>query len=107
MSVRHPMLCTLAVAVVATCRQHSGIQPAEQEQLFMVSLPALRAWSAEVGTSAGAQVQVVLLGLQMQAVPEPRQNDAILLVELERSSLHLGGTCASWCHSLLSIFVRA
>mmetsp|Transcript_30252 Transcript_30252/g.68784 ORF Transcript_30252/g.68784 Transcript_30252/m.68784 type:complete len:106 (-) Transcript_30252:116-433(-) len=91
MAARRPVLCTLAAALAALWLLHAAVGPAEQT--FVSSSPALRATSAKSGSFAGAQPQLLVQQVQMQALPEPRPNDAMLPVDLNRSSLYWGLLC--------------
>mmetsp|Transcript_9414 Transcript_9414/g.18968 ORF Transcript_9414/g.18968 Transcript_9414/m.18968 type:complete len:108 (-) Transcript_9414:155-478(-) len=93
MAIRRPLLCTLAAAAAALWLLHAAVAPAGEPQVFVASSPALRATSAKAGAFAGAQLQASEQGVQMQALPEPRPNDAMLPVDLNRSSLYWGLLC--------------
>eukprot|EP00931_Biecheleriopsis_adriatica_P026209 TRINITY_DN1595_c0_g3_i1.p2 TRINITY_DN1595_c0_g3~~TRINITY_DN1595_c0_g3_i1.p2 ORF type:complete len:110 (-),score=29.38 TRINITY_DN1595_c0_g3_i1:56-385(-) len=88
---RRPMLCLLALAAAAVWLMQSPAVP-EEELVFLVPQSAsLRGVSQSQGSFTGStdavemQTQTV-----MKALPEPRPNDAMLPVELNRSSLYWG-----------------
>mmetsp|Transcript_26264 Transcript_26264/g.82400 ORF Transcript_26264/g.82400 Transcript_26264/m.82400 type:complete len:108 (+) Transcript_26264:75-398(+) len=93
MAARRPVLFTLALVAAAMWLLHTSMAPQEQPQTFVASSPALRSTRAKAGTLAGAQPQPPAQGVQMQALPEPRPNDAMLPVDLNRSSLYWGLLC--------------
>eukprot|EP00408_Alexandrium_pacificum_P022004 CAMPEP_0171188858 /NCGR_PEP_ID=MMETSP0790-20130122/18049_1 /TAXON_ID=2925 /ORGANISM="Alexandrium catenella, Strain OF101" /LENGTH=106 /DNA_ID=CAMNT_0011653955 /DNA_START=71 /DNA_END=391 /DNA_ORIENTATION=+ len=92
MAARRPLLVSLALAVVALCLLNAAVAPNDAQETFVASSPALRA-SARSGAFAGAQPGVVTSEVQMRALPEPRPNDAMLPVDLNRSSLYWGLLC--------------
>ncbi|CAE8593302.1 unnamed protein product [Polarella glacialis] len=84
MACRRPLLCSLAFVMAAVWL----LAPA-QEEVF-VATPALRATSQK-GTFAGATSEAAMpvpSALIMKGLPEPRPNDAMLPVELNRVSLY-------------------
>mmetsp|Transcript_42927 Transcript_42927/g.80100 ORF Transcript_42927/g.80100 Transcript_42927/m.80100 type:complete len:99 (+) Transcript_42927:69-365(+) len=81
MAFRRPILCVLAMA--AACAWIAS--PVED----FVAPPSLRGAAAEgamVGTLPASKATLVIL----KALPEPRPNDAMLPVELNRTSLYWG-----------------
>mmetsp|Transcript_93164 Transcript_93164/g.290457 ORF Transcript_93164/g.290457 Transcript_93164/m.290457 type:complete len:109 (-) Transcript_93164:6-332(-) len=94
MAARRPVLCALAAAAAALWLLRSAVVvPAEQEQAFAVGSPALRGAGAQEGSFAGAELQAVQRGVPTRALPEPRPNDAMLPVDLNRSSLYWSLLC--------------
>mmetsp|Transcript_107956 Transcript_107956/g.338039 ORF Transcript_107956/g.338039 Transcript_107956/m.338039 type:complete len:108 (+) Transcript_107956:70-393(+) len=93
MAARRPVLLALALAAAALWLLHTPMAPQEQSQTFVASSSALRSTHAKASTLAGAQPQPPAQGVQMQALPEPRPNDAMLPVDLNRSSLYWGLLC--------------
>eukprot|EP00411_Alexandrium_monilatum_P036602 CAMPEP_0175362686 /NCGR_PEP_ID=MMETSP0095-20121207/17199_1 /TAXON_ID=311494 /ORGANISM="Alexandrium monilatum, Strain CCMP3105" /LENGTH=107 /DNA_ID=CAMNT_0016660569 /DNA_START=60 /DNA_END=383 /DNA_ORIENTATION=+ len=93
MAARRPVLCAAALALAALWLLRSASPQVPQQDLFVVSSsPALRATSAK-GTFVGSQVVAETARVSMQALPEPRPNDAMLPVDLNRSSLYWGLLC--------------
>uniref|UniRef100_A0A6T1KSA8 Photosystem II reaction center protein L n=1 Tax=Alexandrium monilatum TaxID=311494 RepID=A0A6T1KSA8_9DINO len=92
MAVRRPMLCIAVFALAAVWMLQVASPAAEQQDLFVVSTPMLRATGVK-GTFTGAQQVTTAPGVSMQALPEPRPNDAMLPVDLNRSSLYWGLLC--------------
>mmetsp|Transcript_74426 Transcript_74426/g.131628 ORF Transcript_74426/g.131628 Transcript_74426/m.131628 type:complete len:104 (-) Transcript_74426:39-350(-) len=86
MAARRPVLC--AITIAAACLWM--LSAPEQEEVFMVTTPALRASSIASGRFAGAETKVEQPLVLMQALPEPRPNDAALPVELNRTSFYWG-----------------
>ena len=82
MAIRRPLL-TLVVAAVGVCMLLGAIVP---EQDFVVGKPA---------TLRGASSQAVLVesAVVRAALPDPRPNDAMLPVDLNRTSLYWGLLC--------------
>ena len=80
MAFRRPILCTLVLA--SACMWL--LQTPTQEADFVVPNRALS--TVVPGTIAAERMPVVI----MQALPEPRPNDAMLPVELNRTSLYWG-----------------
>eukprot|EP00418_Pyrodinium_bahamense_P061011 CAMPEP_0179187060 /NCGR_PEP_ID=MMETSP0796-20121207/92805_1 /TAXON_ID=73915 /ORGANISM="Pyrodinium bahamense, Strain pbaha01" /LENGTH=112 /DNA_ID=CAMNT_0020891099 /DNA_START=71 /DNA_END=409 /DNA_ORIENTATION=+ len=98
MATRRPVLYGLALAVAALWLLQAAVTPAMQQELFVVqtpaaTTPALRATQGSAGTFAGAQQEVTLRSMVVQALPEPRPNDAMLPVDLNRTSLYWGLLC--------------
>eukprot|EP00414_Alexandrium_minutum_P005139 CAMPEP_0113843010 /NCGR_PEP_ID=MMETSP0328-20130328/13018_1 /TAXON_ID=39455 /ORGANISM="Alexandrium minutum" /LENGTH=107 /DNA_ID=CAMNT_0000811929 /DNA_START=89 /DNA_END=412 /DNA_ORIENTATION=+ /assembly_acc=CAM_ASM_000350 len=93
MALRRPILCSLVAAAAVLCLLRGTVVPGEQEPVFVASSPALRASGARSGSFAGVQPQAPAIAVQMQALPEPRPNDAMLPVDLNRSSLYWGLLC--------------
>eukprot|EP00441_Pelagodinium_beii_P047777 CAMPEP_0197621974 /NCGR_PEP_ID=MMETSP1338-20131121/2386_1 /TAXON_ID=43686 ORGANISM="Pelagodinium beii, Strain RCC1491" /NCGR_SAMPLE_ID=MMETSP1338 /ASSEMBLY_ACC=CAM_ASM_000754 /LENGTH=104 /DNA_ID=CAMNT_0043191567 /DNA_START=73 /DNA_END=387 /DNA_ORIENTATION=+ len=87
MAARRPVLCVAALAAVCLWMLYA---PAQEEELFVVSTPALRASSLASGSFAGAESKAEKPLLLMKALPEPRPNDAALPVELNRTSFYWG-----------------
>ncbi|CAE7432305.1 psbL [Symbiodinium natans] len=79
MAFRRPILCTLALA--AACAWL--LQAPVQEATFVVPNRAL----STVAPGIAAEKTPLVI---MQALPEPRPNDAMLPVELNRTSLYWG-----------------
>mmetsp|Transcript_29483 Transcript_29483/g.68335 ORF Transcript_29483/g.68335 Transcript_29483/m.68335 type:complete len:98 (-) Transcript_29483:200-493(-) len=80
MAFRRPILCTLALA--AACAWL--LQTPAQDLDFVAPNRAVGSMTA--GVNAAEKTPMVL----MQALPEPRPNDAMLPVELNRTSLYWG-----------------
>eukprot|EP00931_Biecheleriopsis_adriatica_P026206 TRINITY_DN1595_c0_g1_i4.p1 TRINITY_DN1595_c0_g1~~TRINITY_DN1595_c0_g1_i4.p1 ORF type:complete len:103 (-),score=25.74 TRINITY_DN1595_c0_g1_i4:16-324(-) len=83
---RRPMLASLAL--VAACLLWAASP--QEEQAFVAQSPALRATAQSQGSFAGSLKIQTVPTTAMQALPEPRPNDAMLPVELNRSSLYWG-----------------
>eukprot|EP00413_Alexandrium_margalefii_P015236 CAMPEP_0204530808 /NCGR_PEP_ID=MMETSP0661-20131031/10820_1 /ASSEMBLY_ACC=CAM_ASM_000606 /TAXON_ID=109239 /ORGANISM="Alexandrium margalefi, Strain AMGDE01CS-322" /LENGTH=107 /DNA_ID=CAMNT_0051536917 /DNA_START=91 /DNA_END=414 /DNA_ORIENTATION=+ len=93
MAARRPLLFTVASAVAALWLLSASVAPAEPGQAFLAAAPALRATGTGAGTFAGAELGAARLGVQTRALPEPRPNDAMLPVDLNRSSLYWALLC--------------
>mmetsp|Transcript_95978 Transcript_95978/g.280536 ORF Transcript_95978/g.280536 Transcript_95978/m.280536 type:complete len:108 (+) Transcript_95978:72-395(+) len=93
MAARRPVLCVVALAAAALCMLHVATPAVQPEDLFVVaSGPMLRATTGK-GAFAGVQQVMPSPSISMQALPEPRPNDAMLPVDLNRSSLYWGLLC--------------
>uniref|UniRef100_A0A7S1RGA1 Photosystem II reaction center protein L n=1 Tax=Alexandrium catenella TaxID=2925 RepID=A0A7S1RGA1_ALECA len=93
MVARRPVLCTAVCATAAIWLLLAAAPAAPQQELFVVSSgPMLRA-TATRGAFAGAEQAVASPSVSMKALPEPRPNDAMLPVDLNRSSLYWGLLC--------------
>eukprot|EP00931_Biecheleriopsis_adriatica_P115511 TRINITY_DN9129_c0_g1_i1.p1 TRINITY_DN9129_c0_g1~~TRINITY_DN9129_c0_g1_i1.p1 ORF type:complete len:104 (-),score=25.75 TRINITY_DN9129_c0_g1_i1:57-368(-) len=86
MAARRPVLC--AIVLAAACIWMLRAPAASEDQVFLVPTRALR--TASQGNFAGAELRADSPLVVMQALPEPRPNDAMLPVELNRSSLYWG-----------------
>eukprot|EP00931_Biecheleriopsis_adriatica_P082516 TRINITY_DN55958_c0_g1_i1.p1 TRINITY_DN55958_c0_g1~~TRINITY_DN55958_c0_g1_i1.p1 ORF type:complete len:107 (-),score=23.00 TRINITY_DN55958_c0_g1_i1:98-418(-) len=87
-NTRRPLLFVTLAAAALWLLQEPAAAP--EELVFVVQSPALRATAQSRGSFAGAtEVQMVPV-TSMKALPEPRPNDAMLPVELNRSSLYWG-----------------
>eukprot|EP00929_Paragymnodinium_shiwhaense_P072164 TRINITY_DN3662_c0_g1_i1.p3 TRINITY_DN3662_c0_g1~~TRINITY_DN3662_c0_g1_i1.p3 ORF type:complete len:107 (+),score=21.42 TRINITY_DN3662_c0_g1_i1:66-386(+) len=89
MAARRPVLASIVALAAGLCLLHAALAPATQpEQLvFITSSPALRATQRFAGTQ---QEPRVLETVAMKGLPEPRPNDAMLPVDLNRTSLFWG-----------------
>mmetsp|Transcript_21363 Transcript_21363/g.48805 ORF Transcript_21363/g.48805 Transcript_21363/m.48805 type:complete len:107 (+) Transcript_21363:97-417(+) len=92
MAARRPVLCAIALAVVAAWLLHASAAP-RQEAFLASGVPALRASGQRGGALAGAQVEPAAIAVSRRALPEPRPNDAMLPVDLNRTSLYWGLLC--------------
>jgi len=94
MAARRPVLGAAVVALVALAALWSATAPAASEQeVFVVTSPALRA-SRQGGAFAGAQPETAITtAVARAALPDPRPNDAMLPVDLNRTSLYWGLLC--------------
>jgi len=96
MVARRPVLGAIVVATVATWLLFSAsISVVPPQELFVVAAPkatpALRAVHIKGGAFTGMHADVVTPTVTMQALPEPRPNDATdLPVDLNRTSLFWG-----------------
>mmetsp|Transcript_21364 Transcript_21364/g.48809 ORF Transcript_21364/g.48809 Transcript_21364/m.48809 type:complete len:110 (+) Transcript_21364:82-411(+) len=95
MAARRPVLCAFALAVVVVWLLNAAVAPvAPQPEAFLASgVPALRASGQRGGALAGAQVEPAAIAVSRRALPEPRPNDAMLPVDLNRTSLYWGLLC--------------
>eukprot|EP00438_Fugacium_kawagutii_P013485 Skav208878 [mRNA] locus=scaffold270:165348:167221:- [translate_table: standard] len=59
-----------------------------QQEVFVVQTPALRGQGAFTGNTV--EISAVESPVVLKALPEPRPNDAMLPVELNRTSLYWG-----------------
>mmetsp|Transcript_19095 Transcript_19095/g.35825 ORF Transcript_19095/g.35825 Transcript_19095/m.35825 type:complete len:102 (-) Transcript_19095:142-447(-) len=84
MAARRPVLFALAVAACVWLFSTS----APQQEVFVVQSPALRGQAAFAGSSI--ELAAVESPVVLKALPEPRPNDAMLPVELNRTSLYWG-----------------
>eukprot|EP00440_Ansanella_granifera_P060599 gb/GFBE01065680.1/.p1 GENE.gb/GFBE01065680.1/~~gb/GFBE01065680.1/.p1 ORF type:complete len:104 (+),score=28.85 gb/GFBE01065680.1/:1-312(+) len=86
MAARRPILISLALAT-ACLWMMSG----QQEEVFVVQSPVLRG-ASQSGAFTGATIVELQAGeaISMKALPEPKPNDAMLPVELNRTSLYWG-----------------
>mmetsp|Transcript_9073 Transcript_9073/g.20029 ORF Transcript_9073/g.20029 Transcript_9073/m.20029 type:complete len:108 (-) Transcript_9073:84-407(-) len=90
MAVRRSALAVFLVAAAGLLLLQSSLEPAEAPQeLFVVASPSLRATRSS-GNFAGAEFAVAAPTVTLQALPEPRPNDAMLPVDLNRTSLFWG-----------------
>ncbi|OLP81150.1 Photosystem II reaction center protein L [Symbiodinium microadriaticum] len=86
MAMRRPVLFVLAVAA---CVWLFSASAPEAEEVFVVQSPALR---GQAGAFAGSSIELAAVEspVVLKALPEPRPNDAMLPVELNRTSLYWG-----------------
>ncbi|CAE7233838.1 psbL [Symbiodinium sp. CCMP2592] len=86
MAARRPVLFVLAVAA---CVWLFSASAPEAEEVFVVQSPALR---GQAGAFAGSSIELAAVEspVVLKALPEPRPNDAMLPVELNRTSLYWG-----------------
>ena len=61
------------------------------QEVFVIQSPALRGQGAFTGNTV--EISAVESPLVLKALPEPRPNDAMLPVELNRTSLYWGLLC--------------
>merc|ERR1719265_3114804 len=104
MAARRPVLA--CVALVAVWLLH-GAAPAENEGVFVVpaSQPALRsAYRKGSDAFAGAEWEAAPPGVIAHGLPEPRPNDAMLPVDLNRTSLFWGLLCITVLSVLFSSY---
>ncbi|CAE7211094.1 psbL [Symbiodinium natans] len=85
MAARRPVLFVLAVAACLWLFSSSG----PEEAVFVAQAPALR---GQAGAFAGSSIELTAVEspVVLKALPEPRPNDAMLPVELNRTSLYWG-----------------
>mmetsp|Transcript_21362 Transcript_21362/g.48801 ORF Transcript_21362/g.48801 Transcript_21362/m.48801 type:complete len:110 (+) Transcript_21362:70-399(+) len=95
MAGRRPVLCAAVLAVAALWLLHSAVTPAapRREAFLAPGAPALLSSSQSSGGLAGVQPQPTVAQVARQALPEPRPNDAMLPVDLNRTSLYWGLLC--------------
>merc|ERR1719263_53686 len=96
MAARRPVLTAIAVALAALWLLQASLAPAPQQgqEVFVAATPALRATRAAGSSFAGAQAQQLAPpAVLLQALPEPKPNDAMLPVDLNRTSLYWGLLC--------------
>eukprot|EP00929_Paragymnodinium_shiwhaense_P072167 TRINITY_DN3662_c0_g2_i2.p1 TRINITY_DN3662_c0_g2~~TRINITY_DN3662_c0_g2_i2.p1 ORF type:complete len:107 (+),score=33.79 TRINITY_DN3662_c0_g2_i2:71-391(+) len=89
MAARRPVLVSIIAVAAGLYLLHAALAPAaaSTELVFVTSTPALRA----AQRFAGAQQEPRLLqAVAMKGLPEPRPNDAMLPVDLNRTSLFWG-----------------
>eukprot|EP00930_Biecheleria_cincta_P070010 TRINITY_DN5767_c0_g1_i1.p1 TRINITY_DN5767_c0_g1~~TRINITY_DN5767_c0_g1_i1.p1 ORF type:complete len:109 (+),score=22.55 TRINITY_DN5767_c0_g1_i1:71-397(+) len=91
MALRRPMLGSFALALAGLWLMQAPTDVQEQVVFIVPQSPALRATAQFQGGFAGVS-QVPLDGATtaMQALPEPKPNDAMLPVELNRTSFFWG-----------------
>eukprot|EP00930_Biecheleria_cincta_P051855 TRINITY_DN3706_c0_g1_i1.p1 TRINITY_DN3706_c0_g1~~TRINITY_DN3706_c0_g1_i1.p1 ORF type:complete len:109 (-),score=19.62 TRINITY_DN3706_c0_g1_i1:30-356(-) len=91
MALRRPVLGSFALALAGLCFMHVPTNVQEQAVFVVPQSPALRATAQFQRGFAGApQVQADGPATAMQALPEPKPNDAMLPVELNRTSFFWG-----------------
>mmetsp|Transcript_67006 Transcript_67006/g.120634 ORF Transcript_67006/g.120634 Transcript_67006/m.120634 type:complete len:109 (+) Transcript_67006:75-401(+) len=89
MAARRPALCSLALAAACLWLLQASTPQTQDELVFVVTSPALRATSQASGAFAGAKAELAAAPMvAMYGLPEPRPNDAMLPVELNRVSLY-------------------
>eukprot|EP00420_Gonyaulax_spinifera_P035980 CAMPEP_0197876092 /NCGR_PEP_ID=MMETSP1439-20131203/5166_1 /TAXON_ID=66791 /ORGANISM="Gonyaulax spinifera, Strain CCMP409" /LENGTH=101 /DNA_ID=CAMNT_0043495361 /DNA_START=71 /DNA_END=373 /DNA_ORIENTATION=+ len=94
MAARRPVLCALALAAVGAWLVHAALVPsAPQQEVFVATSPALRGLQQGSGAFAGSRAAPAVSVVAAQALPEPRPNDAMLPVDLNRTSLYWGLLC--------------
>mmetsp|Transcript_12361 Transcript_12361/g.15391 ORF Transcript_12361/g.15391 Transcript_12361/m.15391 type:complete len:102 (+) Transcript_12361:67-372(+) len=82
---RRPVMFVLAAAACVWLFS-SGSSP--EQEVFVVQTPALRGQGAFTGNTV--EISAVESPVVLKALPEPRPNDAMLPVELNRTSLYWG-----------------
>merc|ERR1740123_1661173 len=94
MAGRRPVLCCAALALTLLWLLHIATAPATPgQEVFAVSgTPALRV-QRQNSAFAGPQFEAGNSAIARQALPEPRPNDAMLPVDLNRTSLYWGLLC--------------
>merc|ERR1740138_1500314 len=85
MAARRPVLATICAALAALCLLQATLAP--------VAAPALRATRIGGESFAGAQQVQEAPAVLLRALPEPKPNDAMLPVDLNRTSLYWGLLC--------------
>ncbi|CAE7233844.1 unnamed protein product [Symbiodinium sp. CCMP2592] len=90
MAARRPVLVVLAVAA---CVWLFSASAPEAEEVFVVQSPALR---GQAGAFAGSSIELAAVEspVVLKALPEPRPNDAMLPVELNRRRIR--ALAAGW-----------
>mmetsp|Transcript_22742 Transcript_22742/g.49717 ORF Transcript_22742/g.49717 Transcript_22742/m.49717 type:complete len:103 (+) Transcript_22742:76-384(+) len=83
---RRPALFVLAAAACVWLFSSSISSP--EQEVFVVQTPALRGQGAFTGGTV--EISAVDSPVVLKALPEPRPNDAMLPVELNRTSLYWG-----------------
>merc|ERR1719265_1813276 len=104
MAARRPVLA--CVALVAVWLLH-GAAPGENDGVFVVpaSQPALRSTHKNGGDAfAGAAWETASPVVIAHGLPEPRPNDAMLPVDLNRTSLFWGLLCITLLSVLFSSY---
>mmetsp|Transcript_80262 Transcript_80262/g.202970 ORF Transcript_80262/g.202970 Transcript_80262/m.202970 type:complete len:109 (+) Transcript_80262:77-403(+) len=91
MATRRPVLGAAILALAAAAALWSTVAPLPEQEVFVVTSPSLRA-SHQRGAFAGAQPETVSVTAvtARAALPDPRPNDAMLPVDLNRTSLYWG-----------------
>jgi len=93
MAARRPIFGAAVLALVAFVALRSAViaPSAPEQEVFVVTSPALRA-SRQAGAFAGEQPEVAgaVSATARSALPDPRPNDAMLPVDLNRTSLYWG-----------------
>ena len=86
---QRPVLFVLAAA--ACIWLFSSSTSAPQQEVFVIQSPALRGQGAFTGNTL--EIVAMESPVVLKALPEPRPNDAMLPVELNRTSLYWGLLC--------------
>ena len=103
MAARRPLLSAAVLAVAVLCLLHAGLTPStSDEELFVAPPQALRA-SRQGAAFAGARPESAAGLAARAALPDPRPNDAMLPVGLNRASLYWGLLCIT----VLSVVLEA
>eukprot|EP00443_Scrippsiella_acuminata_P055472 CAMPEP_0115410026 /NCGR_PEP_ID=MMETSP0271-20121206/20310_1 /TAXON_ID=71861 /ORGANISM="Scrippsiella trochoidea, Strain CCMP3099" /LENGTH=108 /DNA_ID=CAMNT_0002834197 /DNA_START=109 /DNA_END=435 /DNA_ORIENTATION=- len=91
MAARRPVLGAAILALAAAAALWSAVVPTTtQQEVFVVTSPALRT-ARQSGAFAGAQPEMAATAVTARAaLPDPRPNDAMLPVDLNRTSLYWG-----------------
>mmetsp|Transcript_42941 Transcript_42941/g.78036 ORF Transcript_42941/g.78036 Transcript_42941/m.78036 type:complete len:104 (+) Transcript_42941:96-407(+) len=84
---RRPVLATLFALVAAAFVAQHAFAPAP-EQVFVVAQPALRGANSNFAGVEATYISTPVVA--MKALPEPRPNDNMLPVDLNRTSLYWG-----------------
>ena len=94
MAFRRPVVsvAVLAIAAIVVLRCSFGFY-SSTTFTTATSAPALRASSASVNLAGIYSTPEGVRLVALQALPEPRPNDAMLPVELNRTSLYWGLLC--------------
>eukprot|EP00929_Paragymnodinium_shiwhaense_P072166 TRINITY_DN3662_c0_g2_i1.p2 TRINITY_DN3662_c0_g2~~TRINITY_DN3662_c0_g2_i1.p2 ORF type:complete len:108 (+),score=28.19 TRINITY_DN3662_c0_g2_i1:86-409(+) len=90
MAARRSILASVIAAAAALCLLHAALAPAARDNTdatFVTASPSLRAAQRFTGSQ---QEPRVLQAVAMKGLPEPRPNDAMLPVDLNRTSLFWG-----------------
>eukprot|EP00930_Biecheleria_cincta_P062947 TRINITY_DN483_c0_g1_i1.p2 TRINITY_DN483_c0_g1~~TRINITY_DN483_c0_g1_i1.p2 ORF type:complete len:109 (-),score=27.23 TRINITY_DN483_c0_g1_i1:133-459(-) len=91
MALRRPVLCVFALAIAGLWLMQAPEDSQEQVVFVVPSSPALRATAqSNSGFAGAAAVQENGFATAMKALPEPKPNDAMLPVELNRTSFFWG-----------------
>eukprot|EP00930_Biecheleria_cincta_P051857 TRINITY_DN3706_c0_g1_i3.p1 TRINITY_DN3706_c0_g1~~TRINITY_DN3706_c0_g1_i3.p1 ORF type:complete len:109 (-),score=16.11 TRINITY_DN3706_c0_g1_i3:218-544(-) len=91
MALRRPVLGSLALAIAGLWFMQAPTDMQEQLVFVVPQSPALRATAQfERGVAGAPKTQTDGPATVMQALPEPKPNDAMLPVELNRTSFFWG-----------------
>ncbi|CAK0824056.1 unnamed protein product [Prorocentrum cordatum] len=88
MAARRPVLLALCLAAASAWLLSGVAAPPAAPQGFVAPSPALRAGAR--GAMAGAEVERAALSVALRALPEPKPNEEMLPVDLNRTSLYWG-----------------
>ncbi|CAK0885874.1 unnamed protein product [Prorocentrum cordatum] len=87
MAARRPVLLALCLAAAAAWLLIGAAAPAAQQGFVAPASPALRAGRSVL---AGAEFETAAPAVILRALPEPKPNEEMLPVDLNRTSLYWG-----------------